>query len=124
MWGRLAGGDGRAQKTLVKQTTVITYDDLDGTEGASPVPFAYRGMGYEIDLSPEHEAEFGAALAKYIVAARRTGRVTTPVATSTTRASRGRQLAAVRAWAREQGLEVSDRGRVPAEVQKAYDAAH
>jgi len=119
-----AARDGRLRRQLAKQTKVTTYDDLDGSEGASSVTFAYRGVSYEIDLSPEHQAEFGAALAPYIVAARRTGPVATPARTSSTRAGRGRELAAVRAWARKQGLEVSDRGRVPAEVQNAYDAAH
>ncbi|MFL6162707.1 MAG: Lsr2 family protein [Jatrophihabitantaceae bacterium] len=110
---------------MATQTTVIIYDDLDGTEGASRVTFAYRGTGYEIDLAAENQALLGAALAPFIVAARKTGRVPMPAdRRTTTPASRRRELAAVRAWAREQGLEVSDRGRVPIEVQKAYDAAH
>jgi hypothetical protein len=110
---------------MAKQTTVIIFDDLDGTEGASAVSFAYCGTSYEIDLS-EDQAKLGAALAPYILAARKIGRASTPTGdgTSTARASRRRDLAAVRAWARQNSLEVSDRGRVPGEVQKAYDAAH
>jgi hypothetical protein len=108
---------------LAKRTTVTIYDDLDGSEGASTVTFAYRGTSYEIDLGEENQAKLGAALAPFIMAARRTGRVPVP-ADRKTSASRRRDLAAIRAWAREQGLEVPDRGRVPAEVQKAYDAAH
>lgn len=111
---------------MAKQTTVVIYDDLDGSEGASRVPFAYRGTSYEIDLSEQNQAVLGAALAPFIVAARKTGRV--PVRAdrriSTTPASRRRDLAVIRAWAREHGLEVSDRGRVPIAVQNAYDAAH
>ena len=111
---------------MAKQTKVIISDDLDGTEGASTVPFAYRGTSYEIDLSEENQAKLGAALAPYIVAARKTGRVPVPAdrRTSATPGSRRRELVAIRAWAREHGLEVSDRGRVPSKVQKAYDAAH
>ena len=111
---------------MAKQTTVVVYDDLDGSEGASTVPFAYRGAGYEIDLSPANQAKFGAVLAPYIVAARKVSRVAASAdrRTSTTPARRRRDLAAIRAWAREHGLEVSDRGRVPIEVQRAYDAAH
>lgn len=88
--------------------------------------FAFRGAGYEIDLSEEHQAELGAALAKYIVAARKTGpvRVTADRRPITGPARRRRDLAGVRAWARQHGLEVSDRGRVPSDVQQAYDAAH
>jgi hypothetical protein len=111
---------------LATKTTVIIYDDLDGTPGASRVSFAYRGASYEIDLSEQHQAELGAALAPFIVAARKTGRGSGRAdgRTATTRIGRGQNLTAVRAWAREQGLEVSDRGRVPIDVQKAYDEAH
>lgn len=111
---------------MARRTVVTTYDDLDGTEGASRVTFAFRGLSYEIDLTEEHQAELGAALAKYIVAARKTGRVPEPAdrRTAATPASRRKDRAAIRAWAREHGLEVADRGRVPSKVQKAYDAAH
>lgn len=112
---------------MARRTSVITYDDLDGSEGASRVTFAYRGTRYEIDLSEENQAKLGTALAPFIVAARKTGRVAVLAdqQTSTTAAGRRRRdLAAVRDWAREHGLEVSDRGRVPIEVQNAYDAAH
>jgi len=102
---------------------VTIYDDLDGTEGASMVSFAFRGISYEIDLTEEHQAELGTALARYIVAARKIGRVPADGRASTP-ASRRKNRAAVRTWARDHGLEVSGRGRVPIEVQKAYDAAH
>lgn len=111
---------------MARRTVVTTYDDLDGTEGASTVSFAYRGMSYEIDLSEENQAALGAALAKYIVAARPIGRIPVSAASrsSISATSRRRNRAAVRAWARAEGLAVSDRGRVPSAVQKAYDAAH
>jgi len=114
------------EKLVATRTTVTIYDDLDGTEGASRVTFAFRGTGYEIDLSEEHQAELGAALAKYIIAARKTGPIPVPADRRPTTAPlrRHRDLAAVRTWAREQGFEVSDRGRVPRDVQQAYDAAH
>jgi hypothetical protein len=111
---------------MATRRVVTLVDDLDGSEGAGRVTFGYRGTSYEIDLSEEHQAELGAALAKFIVAARRAGRVSVQAdgRTSTTPANRRSDLAAVRVWAREQGLDVSDRGRVPIEVQRAYDAAH
>jgi hypothetical protein len=97
------------------RTAVIVYDDLDGSEGASRVTFAYGGTGYEIDLGDTHRTELEHALARFIAAARRTGRVTA----STDRSpyarpvGQGRDLAAIRAWARDHGFEVSDHGRVP-----------
>jgi hypothetical protein len=59
---------------MVARTTITTYDDLDGTEGASPVSFVYKGTSYEIDLSGKNEAALDKALAKIISAARKTGR--------------------------------------------------
>jgi len=87
------------------------YDDLDGTEGASSVTFAYRGIGYEIDLSEQNQARLGAALAPFIVAARKTGRLPVPAdgRTSGRSASTRRDVVAIRSWAREHGFEVPDR---------------
>ncbi|WP_110588287.1 histone-like nucleoid-structuring protein Lsr2 [Microbacterium suaedae] len=105
-------------------------DDIDGTvleigQGES-VHFSLDGKSYEIDLTDEHANEIREALAPFIKAGRR--------ATGGTRGTRGRStsgaasakydLAAVRAWARENGHEVSDRGRIPAAILEAYDAAH
>jgi hypothetical protein len=108
---------------MAMRTRVVTYDDLDSSEGASRVTFAYAGTSYEIDLGEEHRAELEQALAKFIAAARRTGPAIGRRA-YTTPPGRGRDLAAIRAWAREQGLRVSDTGRVSKEVQHAYNAAH
>jgi hypothetical protein len=110
---------------MAKRTTVTVYD-LDNTEGATTVPFSYRGTGYEIDLGDKNQAALDKALAKFIAAARKSGR---PAAAGGSRRSGVRpearaDLATIRAWAREQGFEVSDRGRVSSEIRQAYDAAH
>jgi hypothetical protein len=111
---------------MALRTRVVTCDDLDGSEGASRVTFAYDGTSYEIDLREEHRAQLDAVLAKYIAAARRTG----PALIRPDRrirphpADRRRELQIIRAWARQQGLPISDHGRVPVAVQRAYNAVH
>jgi hypothetical protein len=111
---------------MVARTIVTVFDDLDNPEGATTVTFAYRGTSYEIDLGEKNQAALDKALAKFIAAAR---------PSSQTRLAGGRkrsdvklgtraELATIRAWAREHGFEVSDRGRVSSEIREAYDAAH
>src|ERR1700704_6152182 len=100
---------------MVARTTVTIYDDLDNTEGASTVPFAYRGTNYEIDLGEKNQATLDKALAKYIAVARKAGRASALSGRRPSRVAPDRRadLATIRAWARERGYEVSDRGRIP-----------
>ena len=102
-------------------------DDVDGAVleacTGSTVHFALEGVAYEIDLSESNAAQLRAALAPYVRAARRLPRGA-GVSVPASRAQRRQDLAAVRAWARERGHEISDRGRVPVDVLEAYDAAH
>ena len=112
---------------MAARTIVTIYDDLDNTEGASTVYFAYRGTSYEIDLGEKNQAALDKALAKFIAAARKTsGSVTSSSGRRRTggRAKGPTELSAIRTWAQENGFEVSDRGRISGEVQAAYDAAH
>jgi len=110
------------RETRVAQKTQILYvDDIDGTEAEGTLRFGYSGVEYEIDLNRQHADEFANAIAPYLeagrkVAARRAGR-------GTARPARHNQ-SDVREWARAQGLKVSDRGRIPAEVMNQYEAAH
>lgn len=112
-------------------------DDIDGAvldDGAGEtVSFTLDGRAYEIDLSEKNAQALHGALQPWIDAARR-------VTAGGTQAGRGpgrrgsqanqgsagakRDLSAVRSWARKNGHEVSDRGRVPASVLEAYDAAN
>jgi hypothetical protein len=98
-------------------------DDIDGTEAAGEFTFAVNGTSYAIDLSEANVKEFEAAIAGFVESARKVGKVASAsgkshVATSL-RASR-EQTAAIREWARKAGYNVSSRGRIPAEVQKAF----
>ncbi|MDR2113843.1 MAG: Lsr2 family protein [Bifidobacteriaceae bacterium] len=105
---------------MASRTQVFLVDDLDGSEATDTVTFGLDGVTYEIDLNSEHADKLRQGLKVWVEAGRRqTGR----------RASRGRtqssdETARIRAWAREQGLDVSDRGRIPAPLREAYLAAH
>ena len=108
-----------AQKTIVKM-----YDDLDGSEidaDGKTISFSFDGTSYEIDLSAGNVAKMREDLGPYIEKARKV-----------THRGRGAAKAepapvdtrAVRAWAEEQGLEVSARGRLSSDLIEQYRAAH
>jgi hypothetical protein len=107
---------------MSKSVSVIVTDDLDGSENAETVAFGFDGVTYEVDLASKNRAKLEKALAPFIEAGRRVPR---------TAARRGGRQGgasvdrgAVRAWAREQGLKVSERGRVSADIMQQYEAAH
>ena len=109
---------------MAQRIQAYFIDDLDGSEAESTIRFGLDGSEYEIDLSTAHAKELRNTLARYIQAARRS------TAGGPRRARRERNAAAdrpnsteVRAWAREQGIEVKDRGRIPAEVVAKFRTA-
>ncbi|MCW2826674.1 MAG: hypothetical protein JWQ67_290 [Marmoricola sp.] len=110
---------------MAKTTIVQVSDDLDGSANASEVRFAFKGTEYTIDLSSKNRKAFEKALRPYIEAGTRvSGR-----RPDTSRSARPKRagassvdLAAVRAWAKENGHQVSDRGRLPKAVLDAYAA--
>lgn len=111
-----------AQKTFVQLTDDLTGTPLEDGQGGTVV-FALDGDTYEIDLSKENEDGLRAALAPFVAAGRRQPKVRS--ATPTRRRDGGRKdLNEVREWARANGYNVSNRGRVAAEILAAYDAGH
>ncbi|MEG3614572.1 Lsr2 family protein [Isoptericola haloaureus] len=110
---------------MVQKTQVVLLDDIDGTEGDETVTFALDGVSYEIDLTSAHAAELRESLAKWIGHGRKAGPKTATRAAGPRRGRTDRaQLQKIREWARENGHEVNDRGRIPARVLEAYEAAH
>lgn len=109
---------------MAQKVEVILVDDLDGTEAEATVSFALDGAGYEIDLSVPHIRALRDLLELYIRHARKVParglRGTRPARTVT-----GRERSArIRQWAKEEGIHVNDRGRIPVSVEAKYDAAH
>ena len=106
---------------MAQKVTVSLEDDLTGGPAKHTVRFAFDGTGYEIDLNAKNAAAFGKQLAPYLEHARKAGRAP---ARRPGRAAAGRQRSGdIRAWAKEQGLAVSGRGRIPASVLDQYHAA-
>jgi hypothetical protein len=106
---------------MVSKMTVVLEDDVDGSVAAETVRFALDGVNYEIDLSSANAEKLRAAVAVWIGSARRTGGRKAQVRATARGASNANTI---RTWARGQGYEVSDRGRVSAEIRKAYEDAH
>jgi hypothetical protein len=119
---------------------VVLVDDIDGSDAAETVSFAMDGIDYEIDLSEKHAADLRDAVSLYVGHARRIGGRrkgnrrsgsgaggsggSGGAAGSGGSGGSGASAADIRAWARENGYEVPERGRVSAEVREAYAAAN
>ena len=106
---------------MAQKITVALEDDLDGGPADETVRFGLGGTDYEIDLSTKNANAFRRQLAPSIEHARGTGRGRRRRAGRTV-SSRERS-ADIRAWAKDQGITVSDRGRIPASVAEQYEAA-
>lgn len=113
---------------MAQRVQIVLEDDLDGGTAVETVTFGLDGVSYEIDLSDKNADKLRDELATWIGHARRAGgRRSTgrrAPASAGSASSRRSDLAAVRAWARSNGHQVSDRGRVSVAVQEAYDKAH
>jgi Lsr2 len=123
-------GLGKGDGSVAKRVQTLLIDDLDGGEANETVRFGLDGNSYEIDLSTKNAGQLRDELSRYVSAARRAGR-SSAGAPATRAAGRGRggggasmdrdQAAAIRAWAKKQGLQVSDRGRIPASIIEQYN---
>lgn len=112
---------------MASTTTTGLTDDRDGgadgdADGAAQetVSFGLDGVAYEIELGAADAARLRDDLAHWVGHARRTSRR----GAGPRRAADRERTAAVRAWARETGMTVAERGRIPAAVVRAYDEAH
>jgi hypothetical protein len=130
---------------MAQKVVVELVDDLDGTtsEDITTVTFGLDGAAYEIDLTADNADRLRDGLADFVAAARRTGgrrsvgrpkrsaataalaTQSAASATSVRPATTNRETArAIREWARQNGFELSDRGRIPTDIIEAFDAAH
>jgi hypothetical protein len=110
---------------VVQKTQVVLIDDIDGAEGDETVSFALDGVAYEIDLTTAHAAELRESLATWIGHGRKSGVRVAPRGTAARRGRTDReQLQKIREWARDNGHKVNERGRIPARILEAFEAAH
>ena len=115
---------------MAQKVTVALIDDMDGSEASETLEFALDGVTYQIDLSPNNASKLRDGLASFVASARRSGGRQRLAAAGRPAGAAGKaprpaaadreQNQAIREWARKQGMKVSDRGRIPAEVLDAY----
>lgn len=112
---------------MAQKVNIVLVDDIDGSEATQTVTFGLDGATYEIDLNDDHAAGLRDALATYVGHGRKVGRSGAGTKRSTKAAAAadsGASAADVREWARQNGYDVPSRGRIPAEVRQAFDAAN
>ena len=111
---------------MAQKITTLFIDDIDGGAAEGTVRFALDGTEYEIDLNAKHSKELRSALGKYVPHARKMGSAARRGGRAAGRASRGASPALntteIRHWARENGYDIKDRGRVPADLVAKYHA--
>lgn len=106
---------------MAKNTIVEITDDIDGSKNAQEVTFSFQGVNYTVDLAKKNLTAFEKALQPYID-------VATKVPGSRAATRRGgsaprQDLASIRAWAQQNGIEIAPRGRISKDVIAQYEAA-
>jgi Lsr2 len=109
---------------VAQKIQTLYVDDIDGSDAEGTVRFGLDGTEYEIDLNAEHAKALRDAVARYVKAARRVGGAARRPSRAGRRASAsGLNTTEVREWAKAQGIEVKDRGRIPAELVVKFKSA-
>ena len=120
---------------MAQRTVVQLVDDIDGTpitgDNGGTLTFGLDGTMYEIDLTKKNAQQFRDAVGPYVANARRVGGSRSRLAGPTGRSTGGpatkrdpEQTRAIKTWAKANGHKVAERGRIPASVIDAYEAAH
>lgn len=106
---------------MARETIVVLIDDIDGGEAHETVEFSLDGVAYTIDLSEKNASQLRKLLQPYVDAASRVHR---PHRVGQAATASNRELnREIRAWAREKGLKIADRGRIPDEIVEQYKKA-
>ena len=108
---------------MAQKIQTLFVDDLDGSEADGAVRFGLDGTEYEIDLNSLHAQQLRDALARYVAAGRRVSAAARPARSGRKAQPNALNTTEVREWARAQGIDVKDRGRVPAELVVKFKAA-
>ena len=109
---------------MAQKVQTLFVDDIDGSAAEGTIRFGLDGTDYEIDLNTEHVQALRDTLAPYIGAARRaSGAARRPARAGRKASANGVNTTEVREWAKAQGMDVKDRGRVPAELVVKFKAA-
>ena len=111
---------------MAQKVQVLFEDDLDGSEASGTIRFGLDGADYEIDLNDTHADQLRNVFAPYVKVSRKItlgGRTTRARRATRGQSGDGVNTTEVREWAKGQGIDVKDRGRVPAELVVKFKAA-
>ena len=113
---------------MAQKVQVLLVDDIDGGTADETVTFSLDGVAYEIDLTTDHATQLRDSFATWVANARKvSGRSAQRAprgAAAPRRAGGSSDATAIREWARANGRNVSERGRISADIKAAYEAAH
>jgi Lsr2 len=106
---------------MAQRVEVLLTDDLDGTNIPAgkdeTVTFGLDGKSYEIDLTAKNASALRKALQPYIAG----GRSIKGSRREVVRTRVGADTRTIKEWARANGYQVSDRGRIPNAVREAFE---
>lgn len=108
---------------MAQKIQTLFIDDIDGGAADGTVRFALDGTEYEIDLNAQHSEELRSSLSKYVTHARKVGGTARRAARGGRRNPSSIDTTVVRAWAKDQGIDIKERGRVPADIVEKYRVA-
>ncbi|MEU6559230.1 histone-like nucleoid-structuring protein Lsr2 [Nocardia nova] len=110
---------------MAKKVIVELIDDFDGKSKAEEtVLFSLDGIEYEIDLSTKNARKLRDVFEQWTEAARKVGRIPRGKNKTAARTSADReQTSVIREWAKNNGYNVSNRGRIQADIIAAYNKA-
>jgi hypothetical protein len=111
------------EKMMAQKIQTLFIDDIDGSDAEGTVRFALDGTDYEIDLNAQHTGALRDVLAVYVAHARKAGGTARRAGRGTGRKASTIDNTTVRAWARDQGIDIKERGRVPATIVARYREA-
>jgi Lsr2 len=109
---------------MAQKVQVLLVDDIDGGTADETVSFSLDGVSYEIDLSKKNATKFRDQLAGYVGTARKVGGRSSGRGGARKRTGGDNRTAQIREWARKNGHQVNERGRISATVVEAYNKAH
>src|ERR1700760_466846 len=97
---------------MAQKVQVMLLCDLDegNVDAEETVQFSLGSTAYEVDVCAKHAQQIREGLEPFVANARTAGA--------------RQQTASIRTWAKDHGMQVNERGRIPANVVKEYEAAH
>lgn len=110
---------------MAQKIETVLIDDIDGSHADTTIRFGLNGAEYEIDLNATHAEELRKAVGQYLEVGRRANGNARRASQGTARRSTGGGLKSseIRDWAKSQGMDVKERGRIPSELVVKFRAA-